>query len=300
MGIYDRDYYREEPSGRRRFGIGLRVSGLSVLLALNVGVFLLWHFAGPAGSWTMSRHFTMSWEGLSQDYRLHTLITAAFSHYNIWHLLFNLLFLYVFGREVEAVYGRLNLVWLYVFAALAAAGLHLAVSAARGVDRPALGASGAAMGIALACAGLYPDRIFYVWGIAPIKLKWLALIFIVLDLLALAEHREDLVAHGAHLGGALAGYLFYRLDLRLCGREGSGLPGRLAGLLRRRPKLRLVQPRRRPEADEPPPDAETPTVDARTTARVDELLEKIHKQGMGALSDEEREFLGEASRKYRR
>ena len=244
----------------------------------------------------MTSNFTVSLGGLA-EFRGWTLIAYAFSHSDVLHILFNMLFLWVFGRLVEERYGPRNLTFLYLVAGLVAALLHLAVEAGRQVDIPMLGASGSVMGLTVVAAFLHPNLPIYIWGILPIKLKWLAVLFIVVDLAGMANQVGDPVAHSAHLGGALMGLLFYKLDLRPFDRPGRrDALQRLRDLFRRKPELRIVARPVRREGSAVTPSA--PDID--TAARVDELLAKIHRAGLHSLSEEERRFLEEASQKYRK
>jgi membrane associated rhomboid family serine protease len=298
MGLYDRDYYRNEhpPGSSTLFG---GHSACVVLLALNVAVFLLWLMANVLQSKAMfgfmASNFMVSLDSL-REFRAWTLVTYAFSHIDIWHILFNMLFLWVFGRLVEEHYGPRNLTVLYLAAGAVAAVLYLVLEASRQIAIPMLGASGSVMGFTVVAAFMYPNMQILIWGILPIKLKWLAILFIVVDVAGLAN-QGDPVAHSAHLGGALMGLLFYKFDLRLFDRPGkTDFLQRLRNLFRRKPELRIVaRPARREgiAVTKAKPDIDV-------TARVDELLAKIHREGMGALSDEEKQFLESASQKYRK
>ena len=172
----------------------------------------------------------------------------------------------------------------------------MALEVGRQMGAPMLGASGAVMGLTIVAAFMHPNMPIYIWGILPVRLKWLAIFFVVLDIAGLAN-QGDPVAHSAHLGGALMGLLFYKFDLRLFDRPGKiDILQRLRNFFRRKPRLRIVaKPVRHEESamTGPKPDSDT-------AARVDELLAKIHREGMGALSNEEKEFLEAASQKYRK
>jgi membrane associated rhomboid family serine protease len=299
MGVYDRDYYRDDAPPERT-GLFGGHSATVVLIALNVAVFLLWLMANASSSrWFfefMAANFMISVEALT-GFRAWTLVTYAFSHIDIWHILFNMLFLWVFGRLVEERYGPRNLTFLYLVAGIAAAVLYLAVEVGRQVDIPMLGASGSVMGLTVVAAFLHPNLPLYIWGILPIKLKWLAILFIVIDVAGMANQGGDPVAHSAHLGGALMGFLFYKFDLRIFDRpERTDFLQRLRDLFRRRPVLRVVPRPVRREGSA----VTSPKPDSDTTERVDALLAKIHREGMGALSEEEKQFLETASQKYRK
>ncbi len=326
MGIYDRGYMgpgEDSPYGteyRRRF------TAVSTLIIINIAVWVLWQFArhGTELHEFMDTHFMMWPRGVLENYHVHTLLTAAFSHIEIMHLLFNMLFLWFLGTDVEQIYGYRNFIVLYVFAGVFASAADVALDVARlgeevALAPPALGASGAIMGIAVVAAIFDPDRIINIYGIIPIKLKWLVAIYVLVDLVAALDNRKDHIGHVAHLAGALAGFLFWKFDLRVFGSPGRSKVGLLHTLrrwFRRKPSLRVVEadiprelPReavaqasrlqsgRRDAGATPRPSGRH--VDAETSQRVDQLLSKISEHGIDSLTDEERAFLQASSQKYR-
>jgi membrane associated rhomboid family serine protease len=296
MSIYDRDYVREDTTRGGTWRSAIRA--WHIFLALNVAVFLVWLFTGGFRSAFMDRNFTLSWEGITEEYRFHTLLTYAFSQYDFNHILFNMIALWVFGGLVEDRYGRRGFALVYLLSALGAAAAQFGLDFVRGTSIPMLGASGAVMGLMAVAACVFPEVKIFLFGVVPVRLKWLALIYVIMDLSGTAGVEVDRVAHAAHLGGALCGFLLWRfasdwLDEAYARGRGPSLWERVRGFVRRRPKLRIVEPHK----DELP--AESAAVDARTATRVDELLAKIHREGMDALSAEEKEFLKAASTKYR-
>ena len=298
MSIYDRDYARDDANPDPWAAWRWRLSAVWALLLLNVAVFLAWIFTGgPRSAEFMRLNFTLSRAGLT-EYRFHTLLTAAFSQFEVNHILFNMIGLWVFGEIVEARYGARGVVHVYLAAALAASFAHVGLCLARGVDIPMLGASGAVMGLMAMAALTEPNATMLLFFVIPLRLKWLAVLYVVLDLAGVANVQPDRVAHAAHLGGMLAGFLLWRFGSQWLGGMawgGKGLWARLRGFFRRRPKLRVVErPAPEDELGEPPPG-----VDAGTASRVDRILAKIHREGLGALTEEEKEFLKEASTKYR-
>jgi len=315
MGVYDRDYM--DGTAEAMHAGGRRYTAVFVLLLINVAVWGLWQFARGNTSLEefMACNFTVSRAGVLSELRLHTLLTSCFSHVDLVHILFNMLFLWILAGDVERIYGFRNLFWLYAFTGIVSSLAYVGVEALRNSGlRPALGASGAIMGIAVVAAVFDPQKPISIWGLLTIPLRLLVIIYIVLDILG-ALDRRDIIAHSAHLGGAAAGLIFWRLDLRLFaspGRSNVGLLFRMRRWLGRRPALRVVeripeelpreavaQPRRSGKAAAGGERSAPPAhVDPTTSQRVDELLAKISQQGMGALNDEERAFLKEASRKY--
>ncbi len=174
-----------------------------------------------------------------------------------------------------------------------------------GHDVPALGASGAVMAVVVVTALFFPTRPVWVWFIS-VPLWLLATLKLLGDFAGLMRGGDG-VAHGSHLGGAVAGLLFWWLDLRLFaspGQRESDRPAwpsvgalltrlRMAWRWRWRPALARAEP----ATAAPAPRA---NVDFETAARVDELLAKISQGGLGSLTPEELEFLKRASGQYRR
>ena len=339
MGISDRRYMGQDDESFGSFR-GHAISAVMVLLFINLAVWLIWQFAphNPELSAFMETHFMCTPSGVLEKWQLHTLVTSEISHIGARHLIFNMMLLFFLGPDLEHFYGRLNLVALYVFAAVMSSLAQIGLEQLQHVDVPSLGASGAMMGIAIAAAFVDPQKPMLFFGFLPMKLWMLALMYVVLDLSG-AINPSDNVAHGAHLGGAFAGMLFFMLDLRVFASRGRANSGLLAGFKRwwRARKFRvidgggrstppsgsglsgpasdipdegeLVAARRarkaarlseRAREKEPPVSVEAERIDPETAKRVDELLEKISRHGMHALNREEREFLRSSSAKYRR
>jgi membrane associated rhomboid family serine protease len=179
----------------------------------------------------------------SEDFMPHQLITHFFMHGNFTHLFFNMFALWMFGKILENVWGAKRFLIYYITTALGAAALHLAVSqyqiyelsnevpnlielAKKGlynpsnenslrltqlVTTPTVGASGAVFGILLAFGMLFPNTLLYIYFAIPIKAKYFVMIYGALELyLGLSNNPADNVAHFAHLGGMLFGFLLLK------------------------------------------------------------------------------------------
>jgi membrane associated rhomboid family serine protease len=187
-------------------------NGIPKIVALNVLVFLAWQ-----GAWLgmghldvlMPAHFTVSPYHLSRG-AVWTLLTSGVSHLHPVHAAFNIMALLLFGRDMERVVGTRGVVHLYVAGAIAASLGHVGYGLAIGHSTPALGASGAVMALAAASAVLFPRRELYVLGVVPVSQRTLIGVFVLIDLVGLAPSRSSPVAHAAHLGGALYGWLYAR------------------------------------------------------------------------------------------
>ena len=124
-----------------------------------------------------------------------------------YHILFNMFALWMFGRILENVWGGKRFLLFYLICGVGAAVVHLAVQYFTGSGSEAIGASGAIMGIFAAFAYLFPNtELFILFIPIPIKAKWACLGLAAYDLF-MGYSGGDNVAHFAHLGGALTGFI---------------------------------------------------------------------------------------------
>lgn len=139
------------------------------------------------------------------------LVTYAFLHAGIAHLAFNMYGLWLFGRELEMLVGRRAFFQLYFASVLSAALMQLLVSSETGSVYPTVGASGGVFGLLLAYAMFFPRRILMLI-FPPIALPaWLfAVLYAGLELTLGVTGSQAGVAHFAHLGGMVGGYLVIR------------------------------------------------------------------------------------------
>jgi membrane associated rhomboid family serine protease len=207
--------YRPPP--RRRLP---RTPAVSVIIGINVLVFLAWQAASvmPPLQNFMVANFLVSTTHLAHGL-VWTLLTAAFSHSEIWHLAINMFVLWSFGTMLERLWGTRTFVIFYLVAAVVASISHCLVSTVLmgNSDIQALGASGAISGLLLAYALLFPHHKILLMGIIPVPALMGVLAFVGIDLWGLfAQTRGGglPIGHGAHLGGALAGALMYFFWLR--------------------------------------------------------------------------------------
>ena len=149
------------------------------------------------------------------DYRFepYQIFTAMFLHSPhfemIFHILFNMFALFMFGRVLENVWGGKRFLFFYLACGIGASAAHLLMQYLMGTFSYAVGASGAVMGILVAFAYLFPNTELMLIPIPfPIKAKWLVLGYILLDLFGgFGQIQNDKTAHFAHLGGALVGFI---------------------------------------------------------------------------------------------
>lgn len=135
-----------------------------------------------------------------------TLITYMFLHGGWSHLLFNMLGLYFFGSHLEVYLGQKRFLILYFVSGLSAALLSSVFSPLT----PIIGASGGVYGVFIAFATFWPRQEIYIWGIFPIQARWMVVGMTALTLFGGFGGASDGIAHFAHLGGFLGGYLYVR------------------------------------------------------------------------------------------
>ena len=189
-------------------------SAIPIIILLNIIVFLGWHFGEADGEPTwMINNFLVSWSALA-DARVWVLLTSAFSHNRLWHLLLNMLVLRNFGQHIEYILGTRRFLLFYVLSGIFSSFCHAFVSAflLGQPELPALGASGAISALVLFFALLYPKEKLYLFALIPFPAIWGAAVFVGLDIWGLIAQSEGgglPIGHGAHLGGALSGIIYY-------------------------------------------------------------------------------------------
>jgi membrane associated rhomboid family serine protease len=184
-----------------------------ILVALNVAVFALWRTLGRSPEWRafLLSNFLVSVDSLGRPW---TLLLAEFSHIDPTHLLFNMIALWTFGRAVESALGPRRLLALYGAGGVLASLGHVVYGLAVGSDAPALGASGAVSAIAVVFAAMFPRARLYLNFFIPLPAALAVGLFLVVDLLGVLNPTGDMIAHAAHLGGALYGFLYWLIAIR--------------------------------------------------------------------------------------
>jgi len=204
------------------------------LMIINVLVFLTQNIVGQREEGLVENWFALH-DLHSVYFKPHQLITHMFMHGSFAHLFFNMFGLWMFGAAIEHRYGAKRFLQFYIISGLGAAFLHMGVlyveiepmmkiyralpedQQIELMNTPAffyklnaatLGASGAVFGCLAAFGYLYPNSIIMINFLLPMKAKWLVLIYAGMELfLAFRNSAGDTVAHFAHLGGALTGFL---------------------------------------------------------------------------------------------
>lgn len=224
-------------------------------------------------------------------------LSYLFVHSSILHLATNMLGLYLFGTAVESRMGSRSFLFYYIYCGIGAALFSLLLSLLL-PQSPIIGASGAVLGVAVAFAMFWPDAEIMVFPIpVPIRARTLVIGLAVLDLV-FARWVQDGVAHEAHLGGMLAGWMFFKIQ-SFSQRRPAPAP--------RQQTERVVMVQQTAATRDSDPHAPAPSRPLSTrpgsdpvAAEVDRVLDKISAKGIESLTQEERRFLDEVSKRKQR
>lgn len=289
MGIHDRDYYRDD-AGSPGWLAGDRAV-CKYLIIVNIAVYALqllsYGRGGGATEWLELNAADVF--GRGQVWRL---LTYGFCHdpSSPFHILFNMFFLWWFGSVLESsYYGSREFLRFYLTSIVFSGLISVALELATRQQMPVIGASGGVLAVTTVFAFHRPHERILVFFILPVEVRWIVILYAVFNLhpvlLQLGGHPVvSRVAHAAHTGGLLYGYLYKRFGWRIGWPTSIRLPRAISTLsMRSKPNLRLY---------DPPNDAEL-------DRRVDEVLAKITEQGEASLSESERQLLKDASRRYK-
>ena len=300
MGIYGQQYH---------FGLGEGLTpAVKYLLLFNVGwFFLLLPFGEPLAENPLVEIFALTPSSVIHNFFVWQLVTYMFLHGGIMHILMNMLVLWMIGCELERFWGTKEFLRFYFICGIGAGIIQMAVVlfltaidrvTLRALDIPVLGASGAIYGLLMAFGVLFPNRIitlllFFILPI-QIKVKYLVTIaglIVLYSSLSYAKAPGGDVAHFAHLGGMLVGFLYLKNAKRGQGGDlGFGEKmskvdfGSLGKWFRqRKTKRKQMQVVRRRQQE------------VQLRERVDIILDKINEVGYENLTEEEKQILKKAS-----
>lgn len=229
-----------------------------------------------------------------------TLVTYFFTHEEIFHILFNMLFLYWFGRLVDEYLGNRRLINLYMLGGLLGGVAYIALYNLvpyfhdRLAEAKMIGASGAAFAVVFGAATLLPNYTFHLLFLGPVRIKYIALFYLVLSIAQTIGPNAG--GNIAHIGGALLGFIFIKQLQR--GKDmGKPLDG-LTSFVRR-----LFAPKPRPSMKVPYRSQSKTSLTSMTADgfpdddEIDAILDKISKSGYESLTREEKQKLFRASQR---
>lgn len=204
-----------------------------------------------------------------------TIFTYMFVHDigGIWHILFNMLVLFFFGPRLEAELGGKHFLGLYFSSGLMGAVLSMIFNPMVAI----LGASGAVYGVMLAYAMFWPRDRVYIWGILPIEVRVMVILMTILSVFGGFGSISDGIAHFAHLGGFLGGFLYIRL---------LGHSARL-----REVQAKIVEPIIRLNDIQRWKNISREKMHQINREEYDRIMAKLDKQGVASLTQSEIAFL---------
>jgi membrane associated rhomboid family serine protease len=264
---YDR--YRTYSFGPR--GI---TKAVKYLLLINVGVFFLEFLWRPE----LIHLFGLT-PALVKKGFIWQPFTYMFLHGGLFHILFNMFALWMFGCEIERTWGTREFVKYYFITGLGAGLFTFILSFNSNI--PTIGASGAIFGILVAFALMFPDRLIYLYFLIPIKAKYLVAFFAVLEFMASFRYTSDGIGHFAHLGGMIVGYVYIKADFRIPSFFRLSTYVNRAKDFKHRRRMKAIDKKREREQ--------------RLMERVDQILDKINQVGYDNLTREEKKILEQAS-----
>lgn len=307
MGIQDRDY-------DRRLSLAQERNSLITLIAINLVVFVILIFIRAVlsvqyGSMELGtarfQANVVPWFSLPADLsklaaRPWTFLTHMFTHIDVWHIVGNMIWLWIFGFILHDLTGNRKIIPIYLYGGLAGALAYLLFyNLAPGMHdflsgNTALGASAGVMAVAAAVTTISPGyRIFTMLnGGFPIWI--LTVIYLLIDLASVGGYNSG--GHIAHLAGALAGFLFVFFYQR--GYDGGAWINQFLDWCHN--LFNPEKPSKKTDIKQElfykataKPYKRTPNI---TEQRIDEILDKISQKGIEALTEEEKELLKRASK----
>lgn len=236
------------------------------------------------------------------NFQIWQLITYQFMHGGFSHIFFNMFMLWMFGMEIENLWGSKKFLIYYLICGIAAGLAQLFIAPLFSTPALTIGASGAIFGVMIAFGMLFPDRHIFLYFLIPIRAKYLIGFLFVLEIFWIGDAGSN-VAHLAHLGGALAGFLFIMFDKRIdvplkhiFNRSGykttNQFQNPFSGLSDKfRKRSQNIDDANYYEINQKKDGEEI------TQQEIDAILDKISQSGYQNLSEREKKILFEASKK---
>lgn len=221
-------------------------------------------------------------------YRFWTPFTYIFFHDGIFHILFNMLWLYWMGRILEEFLNGKKLTFVFLAGGVAGALFYILcynlIPAFAGdvFGSTLIGASASVTAIVIATATLLPDYTIFLLLIGPVRLKWIALFYVIFDFISLTGPNAG--GHLSHIGGAVFGFLFIK-SLQ----KGNDWSKPFENLFKPRPKLKVVSKNQNVNASKVKQDLPN-------QEEIDRILDKISQTGYDKLTKKEKELLFNASK----
>ena len=275
MGIYDRDYNRPDSSSGQQYHISMKGPQLPPvvkwLLIINAVVFLVeFIFFNQNTVTPFQQWFAVFPANGFMAIQLWRIVTYQFLHGDFLHIAFNMLMLYFLGPLLERMWGSKQFIKYYLICG-AVGGIIYTLFVVTNVmgAKPMVGASGAIYGLLIAIAIMFPEMRVMLYGLIPMKMKWLVTLAVIMSLLGFATG-DNAGGEAAHLSGMAAG----------------------AVMVLYRPWFEGVQLKRKKGSW-----AKKMEMERDFEAEVDRILDKVHREGMNSLTSKEKHVLKQATKR---
>ena len=243
-------------------------SPITVIIALNILIFLF-----SNNQWSIHQIFGVS----TNNFIIWQPLTYMFFHGGIWHVLINMFVLWMFGSELERLWGKNHFLKFYFITGVGSGLVTMLVNVQS--ITPVVGASGAVYGVLLAYGLTYPNRTVYLYGIIPIKSLWFVLGIGFIAFMSSFDNMSQ-VSHVTHLSGMLIGYFMLKKPIKL-----KGLWFQL-----RKKTLEYQIQREEKELSK----------NFIVEQDINQILDKINQEGFDSLTDEEQDRLYKGSQSLSR
>ncbi len=303
------NYYK--PSGFGGFSFFPPV--IKNLLIINGAVFILELFARNFGitgtNATLDdyivRYFALLPIGLG--FLPWQLISYQFMHAGFFHIFFNMFILWMFGMEIENLWGSKKFLIFYLTTGVIGGLFQILLSPIflGGLYGPTVGASGSIMGVMVAFAMLFPNRYIYIYFLIPVKVKYFIVFLVLLDLFA--ANSGGNIAHFVHIGGALFGFLYMMFTNQgsvsfknIFSGSSSSSFGNYSNPTSKFKNITNPFKKKKEDVEDATYYDITDREETQVSQReIDAILDKISQSGYQNLSDKEKKILFEASKKMK-
>jgi len=266
--------FQSDP-GQVSYKPALFTDAIKILVSVNFGIFLLQTIARTEGMFFPL--FGLVPKLVWSEFMLWQPFTYLFFHGSIWHVLINMFVLWMFGSELERLWGKEHFLKFY-FVTGVGAGLVTIIFGLNSMT-PIVGASGAVYGVLLAYGLTYPNRTVYLYGIIPIKSLWFVIGIGVIAFMSSFDNISQ-ISHLTHLSGMVIGYLMLKRPVRF---------NDLWFTIRKRTLEYKIKHEEKKVSQHQAIERE-----------IDGILDKINREGFDSLTNEEHDRLYKGSQSLSR
>lgn len=266
--------FQSDP-GQFSYKPALFTDAIKILVSVNFGIFLLQTIARTEGMFFPL--FGLVPKLVWSEFMLWQPFTYLFFHGSIWHVLINMFVLWMFGSELERLWGKEHFLKFY-FVTGVGAGLVTMIFGLNSMT-PIVGASGAVYGVLLAYGLTYPNRTVYLYGIIPIKSLWFVIGIGVIAFMSSFDNVSQ-ISHLTHLSGMVIGYLMLKRPVRF---------NDLWFTIRKRTLEYKIKHEEKKVSQHQAIERE-----------IDGILDKINREGFDSLTNEEHDRLYKGSQSLSR